>query len=59
MSEVMLMDVQPQGAHAPRADEELIEPEIFPVASLPRPREPSKYEIEKHNLLPGPCYDVV
>ena len=34
-------------AHAPRADEEHIEPEIFPVALLPGPREPSKEEIEK------------
>ena len=30
------MDAQPQGAYAPRADEEHIEPEILPVASLPR-----------------------
>ena len=42
----ILMDAQPQGAYAPRADEEHIEPEILPVASLPGPREPSKEEIE-------------
>ena len=47
----ILVDAQPQGAYAPRADEEYIEPEILPVASLPGPREPSKDEIEKHNLL--------
>ena len=47
----ILMDAQPQGAYAPRADEEHIEPEILPVASQPGPREPSKDEIEKHNLL--------
>ena len=51
----ILIHVQPQGAHAPRADEEHIEPEILPVASLPRPREPSKDEIEKHNLLHDPA----
>ena len=44
-----------QGAYAPRADEEHIEPEILPVASLPGPREPSKEEIEKHNLLHDPA----
>ena len=49
------MDAQPQGAYAPRADEEHIEPEILPVASLPGPREPSKEEIEKHNLLHDPA----
>ena len=49
------MDPQPQGAHAPRADEEHIELEILPVASLPGPREPSKDEIEKHNLLHDPA----
>ena len=47
----ILMDAQPRGAYAPRANEEHIEPEILPVASLPGPREPSKEEIEKHNLL--------
>ena len=47
----ILMDAQPQGAYAPRADEEHIEPEILPVASQPGPREPSKDEIEKHNPL--------
>ena len=46
----ILMDAQPQGAYAPRADEGCIEPEILPVASLPGPREPSKDEVEKHNL---------
>ena len=52
----ILMDAPaPQGAHAPRADEEYIEPEILPVASLPGPREPSKDEIEKHNLLHDPA----
>ena len=51
----ILMDAQPQGAYAPRADEEHIEPEILPVASLPGPREPSKEEIEKHNLLHDPA----
>ena len=51
----ILMDAQPQGAHAPRADEEHIEPEIFRVASLPGPREPSKDEIVKHNLLHDPA----
>ena len=51
----ILMDAQPQGAYAPRADEEHIEPEILPVASLPGPREPSKDEIEKHNLLHNPA----
>ena len=51
----ILMDAQAQGAHAPRADEEHIEPEILPVASLPGPREPSKEEIEKHNLLHDPA----
>ena len=49
------MDAQPQGAYAPRADEEYIEPEILPVASLPGVREPSKDEIEKHNLLHDPA----
>ena len=51
----IVMGVQPQEAYAPRADEEYIEPEIFPVASLPGPREPSKDEIEKHNLLHDPA----
>ena len=51
----ILMDAQPQGAYAPRDDEEHIEPEILPVASLPGPREPSKEEIEKHNLLHDPA----
>ena len=37
-----LMDIQPQGARAPRADEEHIEPEIMPVASLPGPVHPVK-----------------
>ena len=50
----ILMDAQPQGAYAPRADEEHIEPEILPVASLPGPREPSKDEIQK-NLLHDPA----
>ena len=56
----ILMDAQLQGACAPRADEEYIEPEILPVASPPGPREPSKDEIEKHNLLhdPGICDSV-
>ena len=51
----ILMDAQPQEAYAPRADEEHIEPEILPVASLPGPREPSKDEIEKHNVLHDPA----
>ena len=57
----ILMDGQPQGAHAPRADEEHIEREILLVASLPGPREPSKDDIEKHNLLHDPempRYDI-
>ena len=36
----ILMDAQFQGAHAPRADEEHIELEILPEASLPGLREP-------------------
>ena len=44
-----------QGAYAPRGDEEYIELEILPVASLPGPREPSKCKIEKHNLLHDPA----
>ena len=40
------MDVQPQGVHAPGIDEEHIEPEILPVASLLGPR--------THNLLHDP-----
>ena len=51
----ILMDAQPKGAYAPRADEEHTEPEILPVASLPGPREPSKEEIEKHDLLHDPA----
>ena len=51
----ILMDSQPQGASAPRADEEYIEPEILPVASLPGPHERSKDDIEKHNLLHDPA----
>ena len=51
----ILMDAQLQGAYAPRADEEHIESEILPVASLPGPREPSKDQIEKHNLLHDPA----
>ena len=51
----ILMDAQPQGAHALRVDEEYVEPEILPVASLPGPREPSMDEIEKHNLLHDPA----
>ena len=50
-----------QGACAPRVDEEYVEPEILPVASLPGPREPSKDMIEKHNLLHDlamPWYDI-
>ena len=38
-----------------------VEPWIFPVASLPGPREPSKDEIEKHNLLHDsavPWFDI-
>ena len=46
----ILMGAKPQGAYAPRVDEEHIEPEIFPVASQPGPREPRKDDIEKHNL---------
>ena len=48
------MDVQHQGAFAPRADEEHIETEILPV-SLPGPGEPSQDEIEKQNLLHDPA----
>ena len=48
------MDTQPQGAYAPRADEEYVEFETFPIASLPGPHEPSKDEIENHNLLHDP-----
>ena len=51
----MLMDAQHQGAHAPSADEEHFELEILQVASLPGPREPSKDEMEKHNLLLDPA----
>ena len=51
----ILMDAQPQGAHAPGVDEEYIVPEILPVASSPGPREPSKDEIEKHDLLHDPA----
>ena len=51
----ILMDAQLQGAYAPRVDEEYIEPEILPVASLPGPHEPSKDEIEKHYLLHDPA----
>ena len=51
----ILMDAQPQGAYAPIAGEEYIEPEIIPVSSLPGPHEPSKDEIEKHNLLHDPA----
>ena len=51
----ILMDAQPQRSYAPRADKEYIEPEILPVASLPGPHEPSKDEIEKHNLLHDPA----
>ena len=51
----ILMDAQPQGAYAPRADEEYIEPEILPVASLSGPPEPSKDEIEKHNFMHDPA----
>ena len=51
----ILMDAQPQGPPAARADEEHIELEILPVASLSGPREPSKDEIEKHNLLHDPA----
>ena len=50
-----------QGAYVPRGDEENVEPEILPVASLPGPREPSKCKIEKHNLLHNPAmpwYDI-
>ena len=42
-------------AHAPRADEEHIEPEILPEASQPSPRESSKNEMEKHDLLHDPA----
>ena len=48
------MDVQSQGAHAPSFDEELIEPEILPVASLPGPRDPSADEIKKQRLSDDP-----
>ena len=51
----ILMEAESQGAYAPRADEEYIEPEIFPVASLPGPREPSKDEFEQHILLHDPA----
>ena len=57
----ILMDAQIQRAHAPRADEEHIQPEILPVASLPGLREASTDEIEKHNLLHDPampCCDI-
>ena len=47
----ILMDAQSQGAYPPRADEVYVELEILPVASLPGPHEPSRDEIEKHNLL--------
>ena len=49
------MDAQHQGAHAPSADEEHLELDILQVASLPGPREPSRDEMEKHNLLPDPA----
>ena len=51
----ILMDVKPHGAHAPRSDEGSSEPEILPSASSPGPRERSKDEIEKHNLLHHPA----
>ena len=51
----ILMDAQPPGAHTPRADEEHTKLEILPVASPPAPREPSKDEIEQHNLLHDPA----
>ena len=50
-----------QGAYAPRGDEDYIEPEILPAASLPGPREPSKDKSEKRNLLHDPAmpwYDI-
>ena len=51
----ILMHIQPEGAHAPRVDEEHIEVEIIPVASQPGPREPSQDEIEKHDVLHDPA----
>ena len=51
----ILMDAQPQGAHAPRADDEHTKLEILPAASPPGPQEPSKDEIEKHNWLHDPA----
>ena len=47
----ILTDAQLQGAYAPRADEEYVEPEILPAASLPGPCKPSKDEIEKLQLV--------
>ena len=38
----MSMDAQPQGAHAPRADEEHNAVEIFPVTSLNKPENPAR-----------------
>ena len=47
----ILMDVQPQGAHNLRADEEHIEPEIFRWRRHQDPEDPSKDEIEKTQLV--------
>ena len=50
-----------RGTYIPKGDEEYIEPEIFPVALLSGPREPSKCKIEKHKLLHNPAmpwYDI-
>ena len=52
------MDAQPQGAHAPRADEEDTELEILPVALPPRPREPSNDDIRLFDaaITPTICF---
>ena len=49
----ILREVWSEGAPAPRVGEDLVEHEVLLVATLPGPREPSKDEIEKHNLRHG------
>ncbi|CAK0870998.1 unnamed protein product [Prorocentrum cordatum] len=47
-------DLQPTGAHAPPAGVDYVEQEVVPAQTLPGPKEPSKEEIETHNLLHDP-----
>ena len=58
--DAVMADVLPDGAHAPPDEVEVVEPEVR-VTTLKTPREPSKAEVERHELLhdpPEPCCEI-